>query len=108
MKRWKRENVNNFVGNIGHIVMAGVIIIVSGVLAWHGTITGGEFIGIAGVVGGVSVGGSVASGSAGASVPVSASAPSSSGTSTLVTSANGTVTPVAIMPPTLSDASSAL
>ena len=90
--------MNNFTTNVGHIVTAIVIIIVTAALAWHNTITGTDAVGIIGAVGGVSLGGSVASASAGAAVPVSASGPSSGGTSTLVTTANGTVTPVATFP----------
>ena len=93
--------MNNFTTNVGHIVTGIVIIIATAVLAWHGTITGAESIGIIAGIGGFSMGGSVASASAGAAVPVSASAPSSGGTSTLVTTANGTVTPVATFPSTI-------
>lgn len=90
--------MNNFTNNVGHIITSIIVILVTGALAWHNTITGADAIGIIGVVGGVSVGGSVASASAGASVPVSASAPSSNGGQTLVTTANGAVTPVATFP----------
>lgn len=65
---------SNLSSNLGHITMATAIVIASAVLAWHGTITGGEFIGISAAVGGFSLGGSVASSSAGAAVSGSASA----------------------------------
>lgn len=90
--------MNNFTTNLGHIITGIIIILVTGALAWHGTITGAESIGIIAGIGGFSMGGSVASASAGAQVPVSASVPSSGGTSTLVTTANGTITPVATFP----------
>jgi hypothetical protein len=63
--------VNNLLTNIGHIVIAVVVIAAVVVLDIHGSITGGEAIGIIGAVGGVSVGGAVASSSAGAPVPSS-------------------------------------
>lgn len=63
--------MNNLTTNIGHIVIAIIIIAASVALALHNTITGGEAIGLIAGAGGVSLGGAVASSSAGAPVPSS-------------------------------------
>jgi hypothetical protein len=94
--------VNNFTTNVGHIVIAGVVIVAAVVLGIKGTITGGEAITLIATAGGVSLGGAVASSSAGAPVPVSVanliskSAPStdSNGTpSNSTTTTTSTTTP---------------
>jgi hypothetical protein len=63
--------VNNLTTNIGHIVIAVIIIGSAVALAIKGVITGGEAIGLIAGAGGVSLGGAVASSSAGAPVPTS-------------------------------------
>lgn len=87
--------MNNFVGNIGHIVTSLAIIVVVTVLAYHGTITGSEALTIIGVLGGVSVGGSVASSSVGVPAPGSVVAPTSNGTAGSVVTVTTTATPAA-------------
>lgn len=63
--------MNNLVQNIGHIVIATVVIASAVVLSIKGTITGGEAITMIAAAGGFSLGGAVASSSAGAPVPAS-------------------------------------
>lgn len=76
--------MNNLTTNIGHILIAVVVIVAVSVLAWHGTITGGDAIGIIAGAGGVSLGGAVASSSAGGQAPSSVAVSTSPGTSSLV------------------------
>ncbi len=92
--------MGNFTNNVGHIVTSVVIIVSVTVLAWHGTLTGAEALGVIGVIGGVSVGGSVASSSAGTLAPSSATGPASVGVYTSVPTTTATTPPVAVLPVT--------
>lgn len=75
--------MNNLLANIGHIVVAVVIIVAAVVLAIRGVITGGECIGLIASAGGFSLGGAVASSSAGVLQPSSVAVSTSPGTSSL-------------------------
>lgn len=63
--------MNNLIQNIGHIVIATVVIAAAVVLGIKGTITGGESVTLITAAGAFSLGGAVASSSAGAPVPSS-------------------------------------
>ena len=90
--------MGNLQSNIGHIVTAGLVIVATTILAWHGTITGSDAIVLIAGVAGFSMGGSVASSSTGAAVSGSASAPVSTQTFTSIPSATTTTTTPAIFP----------
>jgi hypothetical protein len=93
--------VNNLTTNIGHIVIAVIMIGAAVALAIAHVITGGEAIGLIAGAGGVSLGGAVASSSAGAPVPssvaslISQSAPNGHGTTPTnsTTTTTSTTTP---------------
>lgn len=63
--------MNNFTTNVGHIVIATLVIAAAVILGIKGTITGGEAITLIAAAGSFSLGGAVASSSAGAPVPSS-------------------------------------
>lgn len=97
--------MNNLTSNLSHIVVTVVVIIVTGALAWHGTISGTDAFGLIAAIGGVSVGGGVASSSAGTSAPSSASGPVSTPVSTSALSATDQTSATAVFPVTATQTS---